>query len=108
MLADLMLNATTAAAMAGTTASVPTLEGIGVGNGCLGSEVGACSAQGTKIDVDFLFGHGAFSQPTYAALYAECPDFTRPTPVCDAWLDKMSEEAGRCRWLGTGLETIAC
>ena len=31
---------------------------------------------------------------TYAALYAQCPNFTNPTPVCDAWLDTMSEEAG--------------
>ena len=94
MLADLVLNATASAAAIGTTASVPKLEGIGVGNGCLGTEVGACSAQGTKIDVDFLYGHGAISQPTYAALYAQCPDFTNPTLVCDDWLDTMSEEAG--------------
>lgn len=51
--------------------------------------------EGVKIDVDFLYGHGAISQPTYAALYAECPDFTNPNNVCNEWLDKMSAEAGQ-------------
>lgn len=76
MLADLVLNAS-------RSGGLPKLAGIGVGNGCLGDEVGSCSPQGTKIEVDFLYGHGAISQPTYAALYAECPDFTNPSALCE-------------------------
>ena len=61
------MNATAAATLDNTTANtLPKLAGIGVGNGCVGDKVGACSNQGTKIDVDFLYGHGAISQPTYA------------------------------------------
>jgi hypothetical protein len=44
------------------------LVGIGVGNGCLGDEVGKCSSEGTRIEVEFLYGHGAMSQPTYEML----------------------------------------
>ena len=96
MLAEQILNASSrieaGRGYAGEVA-VP-LQGIGVGNGCLGDKVGKCSNQGTKIEVDFLYGHGAISQPTYRQLYAACPDFTSPTTECNRWLDIMSAEAG--------------
>jgi serine carboxypeptidase-like clade 1 len=97
MLAELILNASASHPAAelgrGGQVAVP-LRGIGVGNGCLGNEVGRCSAQGTRIEMSFLFGHGAISQPTYAALQAECPDFTRPNTMCERWLETASAEAG--------------
>ena len=44
--------------------------------------------------MEFLYGHGAFSQPTYEQLKVQCPDFTNPNTLCEQWLDKMSAEAG--------------
>eukprot|EP01051_Picozoa_sp_SAG22_P019746 SAG22_NODE_3743_length_1547_cov_1.931630_1_plen_356_part_10 len=87
MLADAILNASSSAA------AIP-LVGIGVGNGCLGDEVGTCSPHGTRIEVEFLYGHGAMSQPTYEMLKVQCPDFANPEPMCNEWLDKMNAEVG--------------
>eukprot|EP01052_Picozoa_sp_SAG31_P001997 SAG31_NODE_67_length_28318_cov_6.493674_15_plen_83_part_00 len=70
MLADLIVNATAHVSRPQVVgyAPVPQLQGIGVGNGCLGDKVGRCSPQGTRIEVEFLYGHGAISQPVRAFL----------------------------------------
>jgi hypothetical protein len=94
MLAEAILNASSTVDAKSSTETAVPLVGIGVGNGCLGDEVGKCSAQGTRISVEFLYGHGAISQPTYEQLKVQCPDFTNPNALCEKWLDKMSAEAG--------------
>ncbi len=46
--------------------SIP-LEGFLVGNGCIGNAVGVCggAADSTRIAVQFLYGHGLYSQATH-------------------------------------------
>jgi len=50
------------------------LKGIMVGNGVIGQG----AQDSTPILVDFLFGHGLFSQVTYAAITKACGDYTQP------------------------------
>ena len=54
MLAEAILNASSTTVGESAGPAVPLPVGIGVGNGCLGDEVGKCSAQGTRIEVEFL------------------------------------------------------
>jgi hypothetical protein len=70
------------------------LQGILVGNGCTGNAQGSCSAQGTSIAVDFLFGHGLYSQALHAQIVAACPDPNNPSGACMALLQEMSNEIG--------------
>eukprot|EP00499_Haloplacidia_sp_CaronLabIsolate_P007885 CAMPEP_0196780386 /NCGR_PEP_ID=MMETSP1104-20130614/7771_1 /TAXON_ID=33652 /ORGANISM="Cafeteria sp., Strain Caron Lab Isolate" /LENGTH=479 /DNA_ID=CAMNT_0042150585 /DNA_START=9 /DNA_END=1448 /DNA_ORIENTATION=+ len=77
------------------------LKGIAVGNGCIGSEVGSCSQQGVGISVEFLYGHGLYSQNLYAQIKAQCPDLVNlaadAPPLsddCQALLNQMSDEVG--------------
>lgn len=71
------------------------LAGIMVGNGCVGNSVGACSAQGTAISVENLYGHGLYSEKTYNAIKSTCKDLSNPSLACDALLSEMSTEVGR-------------
>jgi len=71
-----------------------SLKGFAVGNGCIGNEVGSCSGEGLSILMEFLFGHGLFSQDTYAQMQQTCVDINNPTPQCEDILDQASDEVG--------------
>lgn len=71
------------------------LKGIMVGNGCIGNSVGACSAAGTQIGVNFTYGHGLYSEELYNKIYATCEDFENPSISCYALLSEMSTQIGR-------------
>ena len=92
MLAEAILNASSATDP-GSSWRPGTTCGIGVGNGCLG-QVGKCSAQG-RISVEFLYGHGVISQPTYEQLKVQCPDFTNPNALCEKWLTRCLRKRDR-------------
>jgi serine carboxypeptidase-like clade I len=66
--------------------------GIMVGNGCTGNSVGSCSPQGTRILVEFLYGHGLFSMDLMSQIKANCPDLSNPNTVCSALLSQMSDQ----------------
>ena len=52
------------------------LKGLAVGNGCWGSKVGLCAFGNDmyRMQMAFLFGHGAVPQPLYKTVVAECGD----------------------------------
>lgn len=70
------------------------LTGIAVGNGCTGTEVGVCSAAGTKIDVDFFHARGLYSDATYNSIQSTCKDLSNPGSACQTLLNDMSTEIG--------------
>lgn len=70
------------------------LKGLGVGNGCFGSEVGACGPEGTQITIDYLYGHGLFSAKLYERIQQACPNPAQPSAACRVLLQEMSNQVG--------------
>ena len=77
-----------------------------IGNGCPGWDVltctpyscghtgGICAGGGTDVAVDFRFGHGLASQPTYAEYVAACGQqhWDDPSPACINAINKFTDE----------------
>ena len=74
------------------------LQGIAVGNGCLGKDVGVCAfnyANDRNTNMPFFAGHGLISPLTYDAVQRDCPvDATSASPACQADFDQASSEIG--------------
>jgi carboxypeptidase C (cathepsin A) len=70
------------------------LAGILVGNGCSGTEVGVCAENEAVVDVDveFLHGHGLYSEKLYQAIKKACGDFTNQDKACTDLLTQMGKE----------------
>jgi len=74
-----------------TTGKIP-LRGIAVGNGVIGSGTGENNEQ---IKVDFLHGHGLFSDALYADIVTQCGNYSTPySPACQTDLNTMSTQVG--------------
>ncbi|ETO17407.1 hypothetical protein RFI_19916 [Reticulomyxa filosa] len=51
---------------AGSNTSVPSLQGFGVGDGCMGiGNKGACGIDQVGLFIDFMWGHGQISNDLY-------------------------------------------
>eukprot|EP00729_Bicosta_minor_P013162 gene13163-33301_t len=101
MVSDRILNNTAEAKAHGVN-----LKGFMIGNGCPGWDVltctpyscghtgGICAGGGTEVAVDFRFGHGLASQPTYAQYVALCGDqrWDDPSPECINAINKFTDE----------------
>jgi len=77
------------------------LEGIAVGDGCLGgpgNEGGCFPNAGPYFTVEFFHGHGQFSDKTYKLIQETCSKEElvngAKTAQCHAALDKMDQERG--------------
>ncbi|CAE7939463.1 Serine carboxypeptidase 1 [Symbiodinium microadriaticum] len=77
------------------------LEGIAVGDGCLGgpgNEGGCMPSNGPYFTVEFFHGHGQFSDKTYKLIQEACSKEElvngAKTAQCHAALDKMDQERG--------------
>ena len=80
---------------AGGANPIINLQGILVGNGCTGNDVGICSGKGNKIIADYLFGVNLYSPSTHALVYASCADsWENPSPACGAALQQMGTDVG--------------
>ena len=64
---------------------------------CFGNSVGSCSQQGTGISIDFLYGHGLYSQALHAQIKSACPDPSNPSGECEELLFEMSNEVGNIK-----------
>jgi len=70
------------------------LKGIMVGNGCIGSEVGACSAkEGGQIDIDFMYDRAIISPKAYQAVNAACQS-DWGSDACQAAINTATGETG--------------
>lgn len=71
------------------------LEGIAVGNGCSGTEVGVCGGQRWIYDTQYLLGTGFVSPRLKTQVRAAC-DFgaSEPSAPCSRLLDQMGEAVG--------------
>jgi len=67
------------------------LKGILVGNGVTGQNTGQPTE---RLQCDFLFGHGLYSNITYMKINADCGDFSNINAACAADLTQMSVEVG--------------
>ena len=71
------------------------LKGFVVGNGCVGTTVGACSAAGKPTRMKFLYGHGLISEAEYSELVQKCgPDLTNRSHICHTAMDKAFKDIG--------------
>lgn len=78
-------------------AKLTNFVGSAIGNGCWGNTVGTCdfsSGESLQINVEFLGGHGMYSQALRAEIDAACGDFARVTPSCLLKLSKMEQQLG--------------
>lgn len=79
------------------------LQGIMVGNGCTGNDVGICGGtDSTKIEKDFLFWHGLVSMDLSNQLDAACGNYANPTAQCNTLLNEMSNAIGDVNMCGRG------
>lgn len=65
--------------------------------GCIGNTVGTCafgSGESISINVEFLHGHGLYSQALYSEIVAACGDYSTLTAKCIAKVAQMNVEAG--------------
>lgn len=76
----------------------PKLAGFAVGDGCVGTDVLCGDSHGPLFLVEFLHGHGQFSEALWEEIVRVCPreqlrDGVRDE-ACARALDRMDEEAG--------------
>jgi len=76
---------------------IPHFRGIAVGNGCLGTEVGGCSAkEGARIDWAFLAGNHLVSADQYQTIVKACNGFQgAPTQACTDAQNAGYDSVGR-------------
>ena len=74
------------------------LQGIAVGNGCLGLDIGVCAfdfRNELNTNMPFFSGHGLISPVTYAAVQKDCdPSAAGPSPSCQSDFDLAHSEIG--------------
>ena len=89
-----LAEAVLAAADAGTYDGAP-LAGIGVGNGCSGTEVGVCGGERWIYGTKYLMATALASPAAKANVTASC-DFTAkaPSPACSAAIDALEGAVG--------------
>lgn len=82
------------------------LQGLAVGNGCWGNQVGTCgfSQDEVRIEMEYQFGHSMFSQRLYKQIKDTCkfPTPTQagwlPPPGCQALIDQLHTQSGAKFW----------
>jgi hypothetical protein len=74
------------------------LQGIAVGNGCLGLDIGVCAfdyRNELNTNMPFFSGHGLISPVTYAAVQKDCdPSASGPSAACQSDFDAAHQEIG--------------
>eukprot|EP00055_Hartaetosiga_balthica_P017147 m.112598 g.112598 ORF g.112598 m.112598 type:complete len:505 (-) comp9256_c9_seq1:1971-3485(-) len=74
------------------------LKGFAVGDGCMGTEVLCGPGSGPYWDVEFMHGHGQFSNKLYNKIMTTCTVEALKTntmsPACNALLKDMNSEIG--------------
>ena len=72
------------------------LQGIAVGNGCLGNAVGSCGSgsDSDNIIIDFLYGHGMISSLAYENISQLCGDFSDESPTCEDAIETAAINGG--------------
>ena len=74
------------------------LEGIAVGNGCLGLDIGTCAfhyANELNTNIPYFAGHGLIAPTTSAAVARDCdPSAAGPSSACQADFDLAHSEVG--------------
>jgi len=76
------------------TANKINLQGLAIGDGCIGDAVGSCGPLGSQILAEFMFGHGMFSQTLWSEIQAVCDDWANPNTMCSALLNRMNNQFG--------------
>ena len=70
----------------GNDAGMPhiNLQGIAVGDGCMGNSIGTCGNGGDAIEIqmDFFYSHAMISPVVYSNVSALCGDYQNPSQQC--------------------------
>lgn len=74
----------------------PKLQGIAVGNGCTGSEIGVCgpSSERVKYDTLFFLGTALMPEAMKAKIRAACGDFSSISATCSKLVDEFQNSMG--------------
>ena len=77
------------------------LKGFAVGNGCIGKHSsGGCGVDDKWLRVQFLHGHGTYSQKLYKQILSVCTEAAlrsgtyKDRPGCKPLLDEMKRQSG--------------
>eukprot|EP00041_Stephanoeca_diplocostata_P019454 m.419853 g.419853 ORF g.419853 m.419853 type:complete len:463 (-) comp21310_c0_seq1:1157-2545(-) len=74
------------------------LAGFAVGDGCMGNEVLCGEANGPWYNIEFMHGHGQFSNSLYKEIMEKCPEAALRSgdlsEVCKALITRMDKEIG--------------
>lgn len=80
------------------------LKGFALGNDCPGNQIYTCTPysgwRGTKVALDFRFGHGMISEKLYAKITAACKDWwlgEEPFPSTNGPSKEGPPEGSECR-----------
>jgi len=82
------------------------LEGLMVGNGCWGNQVGTCgfSNDEVRIEMEYQYGHSLFSQRLYKKTTNECnfpvptPKSWKPSAACVSARNEIQQQSGADKW----------
>eukprot|EP01127_Copromyxa_protea_P017384 TRINITY_DN5291_c0_g1_i1.p1 TRINITY_DN5291_c0_g1~~TRINITY_DN5291_c0_g1_i1.p1 ORF type:complete len:458 (-),score=98.78 TRINITY_DN5291_c0_g1_i1:35-1324(-) len=72
----------------------PKLEGIAVGNGCSGSEIGVCGNDRTKYDMLYFLQTALLSEKSKEEIRSACGDFSNISPKCNDLVTKFGNTVG--------------
>jgi len=70
------------------------LQGIAVGNGCTGTEVGTCGKGGVKYNFEFLAGQGFLSPELVSNIESSCTNWQSPSIACQSNIVDMYAQQG--------------
>jgi hypothetical protein len=69
-------------------------QGVAVGNGCIGTDIGTCSDDGNRSFLEQLAALGFYSPEIAAVMPTVCENYATPTPACLALQDRAFTEVG--------------
>jgi len=77
------------------------LQGILVGNGCTGTEVGVCGPDSDRLHAEYLQIRNTYSPVLAKQIESSCsPDWHNPSSECEQALQQMSVEVGNINLYG--------
>ena len=57
-------------------------QGVAVGNGCIGADIGGCSNDGNRVFLEQLANLGFYSPEVAAVMPTVCENYATPTAAC--------------------------
>jgi serine carboxypeptidase-like clade I len=92
--AGMYLPMTALVALSRNNSAVVNLQGMAIGDGCIGLDVGTCSNHGPQILSEFLLGQSFISQQLFLEIQSQCVNWDNPSNECLELLLEMTGQSG--------------